>query len=521
MNSDIKGERSAPTIESTIPRPWEVEETFHDSLYDWLERAPWFAISAAAHLVVLLIIQAIPWNLFEREQVHILEASVDVPSQMDFLDPPDEPMEPVEVHEDPLEEPVIMDLPQEDPSPVEFVDSEPAEGNPEFFSDAPFKAMGVQSILGVGGPPGGKYGQRFRGNGGPGGGKRRSDPRVDRALRWLADHQDDDGSWDSDGFMKHDPPSDPCEGPGSALHDVGVTSLALLAFLGDGNTMREGPYRDNVSRGVRWLRGIQDPDNGRVPDPIGKHYIYDHALATLALSEAYALSPVAPLRRPTQAALGFCMRSRAPYGAWRYDIPSVGAQDTSVTGWMIFALQAGSEAGLQVDEDALAGGLAWIDEATDPVTGRVGYDVIGSSSSRIMGINDHFPVDGAESMTAVGLLCRFFLGQTPEESPIMERHADLLLENLPEWDPEGGRCDMYYWYYGTYAMWQMGGRWWKQWNRAMEPVVVSSQRKDGVHAGSWDPLGPWGHSGGRVYSTAMMTLCLQVTYRYSRLLGAR
>jgi len=81
---------------------------------------------------------------------------------------------------------------------------------------------------------------------------------------------------------------------------------------------------------------------------------------------------------------------------------------------------------------------------------------------------------------------------------------------------------MYYWYYGSYAMFQMGGnRYWEPWNKAMKAAVVDSQVRDGHAKGSWDPIGPWGGVGGRVYATALMTLCLQVYYRYPRLLGGR
>ena len=47
------------------------------------------------------------------------------------------------------------------------------------------------------------------------------------------------------------------------------------------------------------------------------------------------------------------------------------------------------------------------------------------------------------------------------------------------------------------------------------------QRVDGDAAGSWDPDGPWGMVGGRVYSTALALLTLEVQYRYSRVVGAR
>ena len=124
-------------------------------------------------------------------------------------------------------------------------------------------------------------------------------------------------------------------------------------------------------------------------------------------------------------------------------------------------------------------------------------------------------------MTAVGLLCRIFLGQTPEDEPILEKHAELLRRSLPTWDPEGYGCDMYYWYYGTYAAFQLGGATWKAWRGALGEAVVKSQRTDGDASGSWDPVGPWGYVGGRVYATAIQTLTLEVYHRYTSLLGSR
>ncbi|MFT7543105.1 MAG: hypothetical protein ACI9K5_004088, partial [Gammaproteobacteria bacterium] len=178
------------------------------------------------------------------------------------------------------------------------------------------------------------------------------------------------------------------------------------------------------------------------------------------------------------------------------------------------------EAGLTVDPTALEGALAFLDEMTDPVTGRVGYNSVGSLSSRT-NTNEHYPADKGEGMTAVALLCRFFLDQDPNDHPIMKKHAALLTAKLPEWDADNFGCDMYYWYYGSYALFQMGGDAWKKWNKAMKTAVVDSQRRDAHNRGSWDPVGPWGHSGGRVYSTATMVLCLEVYFRYGRVLGAR
>ena len=58
-------------------------------------------------------------------------------------------------------------------------------------------------------------------------------------------------------------------------------------------------------------------------------------------------------------------------------------------------------------------------------------------------------------------------------------------------------------------------------DKAMKSAVLDSQRKDGASKGSWDPKGPWGFAGGRVYSTALGVLCLEVYFRYAKVLGGR
>jgi hypothetical protein len=262
---------------------------------------------------------------------------------------------------------------------------------------------------------------------------------------------------------------------------------------------------------------------------IGAHpphdYIYDHALASLAICEAYYFGKSPLIKRVAQNAVNFIVKARNPYGAWRYDVPPIGDNDTSVTGWMIFALASAQDAGLEVDPEALAGGLSWIDEVTDPKSGLVGYDGPNTHSSRTPA-NTAWPREKGEAMTAVGLLCRVFMKQDPDSTmmlgeKVMERHADRLKQKLPEWDEDGKGCDMYYWYYGTYAMYQMGGPAWKAWNTAMKETVLKHQKTTGDEKGSWDPVGPWGYSGGRVYSTALMTLCIEVYFRYGKVLGAR
>lgn len=509
-------------IEVTLPRPWEEEESFNDLLYDWMSRAPWLALSFGAHVIAFIVLSAIPWNAFFREEERTLDASIEQPLPEAFEEPPPEEPEPEPI-EEPLEEPQLQDTVLSDhPETEDDLDMELTQGDPDFSHDATFDHTASNDIIGIGGNAGGKLGGRF-------GGRQRLTTRggrpvatsIQQGLDWLSTHQDDDGKWDCDGFMKHDPRQDPCDGLGAPGHDVGMTGLALLAFLGDGSTTKQGEYRDHVRRGLAWLRDQQD-ESGLIGDQLGHSFLYNHGIASLAMTEAYYLAKSPRLKTPAQRAVNYITRARNPYGAWRYEVPPNGENDTSVTGWMVFALKSAEEGGLRIDPDAYNGALSWFDEATDPSTGRVGYTETGTLSSRQERVNDHFSPEKAEALTAVGLLCRFFLGQDPDDEPIMVKHADLLRNSLPEWDPDGFGCDMYAWYYGTYAMWQMGGkRHWEAWESAMRPAVLDSQRKGGSAHGSWDPVGPWGYAGGRVYSTSLMVLCLEVYYRYGKVLGGR
>jgi len=323
----------------------------------------------------------------------------------------------------------------------------------------------------------------------------------------LAKHQSEDGRWDSDGFMERDPAGDQCDGAGHKTHDIGVTGLALLAFLGDGHTTAVGRHKEAVAKGLKWLREQQDPETGLFGASVSHDFMYDHSIATFAVCEAYRLTESPLLERNARMGAEFLQRARNPYNVWRYDIPPTGDNDTSVTGWCVRALLSAREAKLPVDDAAFVATLSWLDQVSDPATGRAGYDSFASMSSRTPA-NEHYPRESGEAMTAVALLCRLSLGQDPAKIEIMQKHADLLKRKPPEWDPKAFGCDMYYWYYGSHAMARMGTAHRKRWESAMLPAVIDSQRTDGSARGSWDPIGPWGYSGGRIYSTALMAMAL-------------
>jgi hypothetical protein len=491
-------------VESHSAPLWEREESFQDIMAEQLRHAPWLMLSIVIHGMVLMA----AWLLFTGTGVPDSSKSIAMNPQDEEeiveIEPEEEPPE----EEETEEEPMLQD------TEITEVTEDVTEDFEDLNTDRDFDDDQWNTALGLGGGSGGgKYGNRRTGRSSAKGG-RATARAIEMGLEWLKDHQDPDGMWDADEFMKHDVDGARTDGAGVATHDVGVTALALLAFLGDGSTMRSGPYRDVIKDAVMWLRQ-QQGDNGLFGINAAHDYIYDHALAALAMIEAYGLSDYKLLKRYAQGGINYLESHRNPYSVWRYQ-PQDNDNDTSITGWAVMAYKSAEDFGLDVDPQAMQNAALWFDEVTNE-RGQAGYQVRGQPSARNMGNHASlFPPSKGEALTAVGLMCRFFLHQDPAETSVMRAAADTILQKPPVWDEGSGAIDHYYWYYATYALYQMGGRHWQSWSRDLTKAVVNTIRDDGNFRGSWDPVGAWGEDGGRVYSTAILVLTLEAYYRYTR-----
>ncbi|MBX3464968.1 MAG: terpene cyclase/mutase family protein [Planctomycetes bacterium] len=498
-------------VESHAVPIWETEVTFQDMMAEQLRHAPWLILSAALHVVVLLLLWVLVPAKEDKPPAKKVEMANNEQEQVEEPPPPPPPETKPEEVVDPVE--VTETTVTETEQAFDNVDSEVTSKESAFDSNQ------WNSAVGLGGGAGGRYGGRGGGGKGKGGGKALIES-IDAGLQWLKNHQDEDGKWDCDGFMKHDVEGEPCDGPGNAVHDVGVTGLALLAFLGDGSTMRAGPYRDVIKKGVQWLRSQQD-EKGLFGTNASHDFIYDHAIAAYAMCEAFGLSNYQLLKPTAQKGINYLESHRNPYGVWRYQ-PRDNDNDTSVTGWCIMAYESGEFFGLQINKEALKYSAIWLDQVSDP-TGRHGYLKAGDGGASRKSFGDHktkFPADKVEPMTAVGLFCRYFMNQDPKEKPIMAAAANLISQKPPVWDEKAGTIDHYYWYYATYALFQVGGKQWTDWQKKLETAVVKNQHRDKSKKnlyGSWDPIDAWGEDGGRVYSTAILVLTLEAYYRYSKL----
>jgi prenyltransferase beta subunit len=346
------------------------------------------------------------------------------------------------------------------------------------------------------------------------GGSAETEAAVAAALEWLKRHQHKDGSWDQDGYHKKCDPDEKertCGKCDSGQYDVGVTSLALLAFMGAGNTRRYGKYKETVKRGLDWIVKQQKED-GSISTGKAESWIYNHAIATLALCEAFALTKNYRIGGSAQKAVDFIRKAQNPKLGWKYK-PRGGENDSSVTGWMVLVLKAAEAAKLNVDKRTFQGAMTWFDMMTNNA-GKCGYMKRGDDGYRIVTVAQKWgklPV-----MTGVSVLCRILCGQEKKEAKI-RKGMELLMANLPEWKkPKCDKVDMYYWFWAAQAVFQYGGKKWQKWNDALKKALVDTQKKEGCAKGSWDPVGKWGAVGGRVYSTALGALILETYYRHQR-----
>jgi len=347
------------------------------------------------------------------------------------------------------------------------------------------------------------------------GGTEASESAVETSLAWLARHQHRDGYWDGNGFSAHCPAGQRCQDPsGRGLHgdeslgpserraglhaDAGITALSLLAYLGAGYTVEEGQYSDQISRAVNWLIRQQRPNGylGGRATRYARHYC--HGMAAYALAEAYGMqgnkSKNPRLKMAVMKAVAYIVSQQNPSdGGWRY---VKGQQsDMSMFGWQLMALKSAEIAGLRVPEQSKDLMFRFLN---------------ARSLGRFKGLASYRPNEGiSDVMTAEALFSKQMLGIKRDHASSREA-VQFLSGNLPRLS----KTNLYYWYYGTLAMYQFGGEPWQKWNGSLRNLLVATQRKDGHAKGSWDPRGAWGPYGGRIYSTALSTLCLEVYYRF-------
>jgi outer membrane biosynthesis protein TonB len=386
------------------------------------------------------------------------------------------------------------------------------------------------------------------------GGSPASEAAIERGLLWLARHQAANGAW----LFEHPHCIDPFGRPSQQClcrtkgyiegHTKASTSIALLPFLGAGNTHLDGPYKEVVYRGLEQLKTILDielkelhPDNPNFVSTFSGD-LYGYGLTTLVMAEAFGMTGDPDLERYVNALTVFLARHQHPLGGWRYELGQPG--DITVTGWQVVALKSSQLAGAAVHSDIFRQADKFLDSLTPPAPlSRPGRTQV--VANKVGGMNRdptryHYLASFANSTTrepgectsAVGLLCRLYTGWSSNDPRLLEGVNQLLKSNTHP------ALLLYRNFYLAQILLHIDHPAWEQWNRRNRDYLVRMQVTETTRMnqrnpafgsppceiGSWYLTNPNGTTknairdrhlapAGRLAHTALAILTLEVYYR--------
>jgi hypothetical protein len=452
-----------------------------------------FLVSLIVHLVLLVVLSLIVWvgpttgpfTLLVAQNTGAAPVPVDEPTDAVVIEPSaNRSAESLDSLMTPF------DLAPETPSDIDV--PMPALGN----MDRDLRRMSDDWTMEITGPTGGGFSGRAAGRRGEmlarEGGTQESEAAVALALEWLAAHQFPDGGWRL--AFDRGPCDGRCGDPGTKGTSTGATGLALLPFLGAGYTHMEGPYRDVVYDGLYYLKSrMIKTDHG---GDLQEGTMYAQGIATIALCEAYAMTGDLELKPLAQQAVDFICYAQHSGGGWRY-LP-VQPGDTTVTGWQMMALKSAQMAGLTVPSPTVNLVERFLDSVQTANGAYYGYVTHGKQPGT----------------TSVALLLRMYSGWARDDSRLV-RGAAYLRSHGPS------KSDMYYNYYATQVVHHLGGPAWPKWNETLREYLIKQQAQTGHERGSWHFQDRHGNVGGRLYTTAMCAMILEVYYRHMPLYGTR
>ncbi|WP_442506321.1 prenyltransferase/squalene oxidase repeat-containing protein [Novipirellula sp. SH528] len=324
-----------------------------------------------------------------------------------------------------------------------------------------------------------------------------SEQAVENALQWLANHQRSNGSWSFN--LELDPCNGRCshskDSPDTATPSTGATGLALLAFLGAGYTHQSGKYEKVVRDGLYYLRSAAAEAEAGVDWQQGS--MYGHGIALMAVAEALYMSRNpsneqgdADLRELVSLAMTFTTYAQHRDGSWGYLPGSPG--DTTQTGWQVLSLVATRRNKIPLHYHTLPKARDFVLSTSPDAHYAFAYKAGDKPDA---------------TNTAIGLTLLMYLGKTPYEVP-MDKALSAMAKRGPR------LTNVYHDYYGTLALHHSRHSGWDRWNTRVRDHLVRTQATSGHEAGSWHFSDEFGDTGGRLYTTAMAAMILEVYYRY-------
>jgi hypothetical protein len=482
----------------------EIPQTVADKLHRKRSQLSSFVTSTILHTVVFLVLALWAIDRTKDPTIGLTATALDMTDVEDAIEPSDIKFELPEVAESPVEnvaEDTSTELEEmasaEVPSVVDALPTEETVADSvEPAQVAPLKTLPAGGgLVGRNAESRAKLAAAF-------GGSEGSEAAVEEGLKWIIRHQLSDGSWR---FRHHQSGCDGrCGDEGKIDSPPAATGLALMSLLGAGYTHEQGPYRAEVLMGLNYLSSEDNHRRNRGVHGIslggsGAKPMYSHAIATIALAEALAMTGDEKYREVVEGAYKFIITAQHKRGGWKYRPQAAG--DMSVTGWMMMAIKACESAGVKPDPEAKQLAKQFVDSLAFGDGIRYGYE-IGARGDIKPAERDRKP-----SCTAIGNLLQMYFGRE-KEHPAVSGACRFLAE------AKSSDSDIYFNYYAHLVLHHARPPEWKQWNQTVRDRLVQRQQKNGHERGSWFFPDLHGNVGGRLYTTAMAVMTLEVYYRF-------
>jgi hypothetical protein len=317
---------------------------------------------------------------------------------------------------------------------------------------------------------------------------------IAKGLRYLARSQSPKGGWIQDIGYKF---NDNYHITASAKPDVGVSSLALMAFLSGGYLPGRGQYGKVVERGTDFVLSCVDPESGYISANYSR--MYSHAFATLFLAEIFGMTHRADVRQKLQLAVNLTVDAQNIHGSWRYE-PNSPDSDMSITVCQIMALRAARNIGIKVPKTTIDRAYDYVIRSA--ITG--GRDRGGFKYQEKDGTRTSY------SLTAAGVATLHNTG-TYDHALIksgieyLKKEFDALALHY-----EGHYFFWYGNYYASQVFFTASDSGTDNWNNFYWRRIRSHLLRTQKDNGSWkNTVGP-----GDAFSTAVATIILQIPYQY-------
>ena len=302
---------------------------------------------------------------------------------------------------------------------------------------------------------------------------------CDRGLAWLASRQNPNGSWNCKiGYKLYE------DYHGEDGQDVGVTSLACMAFVGAGYTPGRGKYGKVTTKGLEFILSCSREEDGYITSNGSR--MYTHAFAAMFLAEVYGMSRRPDVKEKLKRSVELLVAAQNKEGGWRYQPIPVDA-DLSVTVSVVQGLRAARNCGITVPTETIERAMRYVKDCAT----RYGFNYQRSDDYTFNDTRVTYP------LTACGVVAMYSAGQ------YNSREIQDGLRYLED-NKRRVQWRRYHYFYGHYyaaqAMYMAGPSYWQTWYPRVRDEIVRGQDEDGG----------WTDDVGRTYATAMACVVLQM-----------